>query len=119
MKVEDIKNICVVGAGNMGHQIALLCAIHGYKTTCTDVLPEILKKAEKFADTYLPGRVEKGKMTKDAAEAARKNISFTPDLKQATKDADFVIEAVLESSSPSSTRWLRPMPSWPPTALTS
>jgi 3-hydroxybutyryl-CoA dehydrogenase len=96
MKVEDIKNICVVGAGNMGHQIALLCAIHGYKTTCTDVLPEILKKAEKFADTYLPGRVEKGKMTKDAAEAARKNISFTPDLKQATKDADFVIEAVLE-----------------------
>jgi 3-hydroxybutyryl-CoA dehydrogenase len=96
MKVEDIKNICVVGAGNMGHQIALLCAIHGYKTTCTDVLPEILKKAEKFADTYLPGRVEKGKMTKDAAEAARKNISFTQDLKQAAKDADFVIEAVLE-----------------------
>ena len=96
MKVEDIKNICVVGAGNMGHQIALLCAIHGYKTTCTDVVPEILKKAEKFADTYLPGRVEKGKMTKDAAEAARKNISFTPDLKAAAKDADFMIEAVLE-----------------------
>ena len=96
MKVEDIKNICVVGAGNMGHQIALLCAIHGYKTICTDVVPEILKKAEKFADTYLPGRVEKGKMTKDAAEAARKNISFTQDLKAAAKDADFMIEAVLE-----------------------
>jgi 3-hydroxybutyryl-CoA dehydrogenase len=86
----------VVGAGNMGHQISLLCAIHGYKTTCTDVVPEVLKKAEKFADTYLPGRVEKGKMTKEGAEAARKNISFTQDLKQAAKDADFVIEAVLE-----------------------
>jgi len=96
MNVNDIKKICVVGAGNMGHQISLLCAIHGYKTTCTDVLPEILKKAEKFADTYLPGRVEKGKMTKEVAEAARKNISFTQDLKQAAKDADFVIEAVLE-----------------------
>ena len=96
MKVEDIKNICVVGAGNMGHQIALLCAIHGYQTTCTDVVPEILKKAEKFADTYLPGRVEKGKMTKEVAEAARKNISFTPDLKAAAKNADFMIEAVLE-----------------------
>ena len=96
MKVEEIKNICVVGAGNMGHQIALLCAIHGYKTTCTDVIPAVLKKAEKFADTYLPGRVEKGKMTKEVAEAARKNISFTQDLKQAAKDADFVIEAVLE-----------------------
>jgi len=96
MKVEDIKKICVVGAGNMGHQISLLCAMHGYKTTCTDVVPEILKKAEKFADTYLPGRVEKGKMTKDAAEAARKNISFTLDLKEAAKEADFVIEAATE-----------------------
>jgi hypothetical protein len=27
MKIEDVKNICVVGAGNMGHQIALQCAI--------------------------------------------------------------------------------------------
>jgi len=96
MTVNDIKKICVVGAGNMGHQISLLCAIHGYKTSCTDVLPEILKKAEKFADTYLPGRVEKGKMTKEVAEAARKNISFTPDLKEAAKDADFVIEAATE-----------------------
>jgi len=94
--VNDIKNICVVGAGNMGHQISLLCAIHGYKTKCTDVIPEILKKAEKFADTYLPGRVEKGKMTKEAAEQARKNISFTGDLKEAAKDADFVIEAATE-----------------------
>ena len=96
MKVADIKKICVVGAGNMGHQIALLCAIHGYKTTCTDVVPEALKKAEKFADTYLPGRVEKGKMTQEAATRARQNISFSPSLQEAVKDADFVIEAVLE-----------------------
>jgi len=80
----------------MGHQISLLCAIHGYKTTCTDVVPETLKKAEKFADTYLPGRVEKGKMTADGAQAARKNISFTLDLKEAVEDADYVIEAVVE-----------------------
>jgi len=96
MTVDDIKKICVVGAGNMGHQISLLCAIHGYKTTCTDIIPDILKKAEKFADTYLPGRVEKGKLTKEQAEAARKKISFTLDLKEAAKDADFVIEAALE-----------------------
>jgi 3-hydroxybutyryl-CoA dehydrogenase len=96
MKVEDIKNICVVGAGNMGHQISLLCAIHGYKTTCTDIVPEVLKKAEKFADTYLPGRVEKGKMTEEQAKNSRKNVSFTLDLKEAVKDADYVIEAVVE-----------------------
>jgi 3-hydroxybutyryl-CoA dehydrogenase len=40
--------------------------------------------------------VEKGKMTKGVAEAARQNISFTPDLKEAAKEADFVIEAATE-----------------------
>ena len=96
MKIDDIKNVCVVGAGNMGHQIALQCAIHGYKVTCTDILPAILEKAEKFADHYLAGRVQKGKMTEEAARQIRSRISFTPDLNVAAKDADLVIEAVLE-----------------------
>jgi len=96
MNISDIKNICVVGAGNMGNQISLLCAIHGYKVICTDIVPEILRKAENFADTYLPERVAKGKMTEEVARNARKNISFTPDMKAAAKDADYVIEAVVE-----------------------
>ncbi len=96
MNIDDIKNIAVIGAGNMGHQIATLCAIHGYKTTCTDVKEEILKKAEAFVDSYLPGRVEKGRLTEEQAKAARDNITFTPSLDEAVKDADYVIEAVLE-----------------------
>lgn len=96
MKINDIKNICVVGAGNMGHQIALCCAVAGYKVKCTDVSPEILKNAENFADSYLPGRVAKGKMTEEAARQARANISFTNDLREAACDADVVIEAILE-----------------------
>lgn len=97
MTIDDVKKICVVGAGNMGHQISLLCAIHGYKTTCTDVNEEILKKAESFVDTYLPGRVQKGRLTEEQAKQARDNISFTPDLKDAVKDADYIIEAVFEA----------------------
>jgi 3-hydroxybutyryl-CoA dehydrogenase len=96
MKIDDVKNVCVVGAGNMGHQISLACAIAGYKTKCSDVVPEMLKKADDFVNKYLPGRVEKGKLTKEQAEAARKNISFTGDMKEAAKDADFVIEAATE-----------------------
>jgi 3-hydroxybutyryl-CoA dehydrogenase len=96
MQIADVKNIAVIGAGNMGHQIALLCAIHGYKTACTDVKPDVLNKAEAFADSYLPGRVDKGKMTREQAEQARAKLSFTPSLDEAVKDADYVIEAVLE-----------------------
>jgi 3-hydroxybutyryl-CoA dehydrogenase len=96
MKIEDVKNICVVGAGNMGHQISLLCAIHGFKTTCTDISEEILKRAEDFANTYLPGRVKKGRMTEEQARQARENISFTDDMIRAAGEADYVIEAVVE-----------------------
>ena len=96
MKIDDIKNIAVIGAGNMGHQIATLCAIHGYKTTCTDVKEDILKKAEAFVDSYLPGRVEKGRLTAEQAKAARDNITFVSSMEEAVKDADYVIEAVLE-----------------------
>ena len=96
MKVEDVKNICVIGAGNMGHQISLQCALSGYKTVCTDVVPAMLEKADKFVNNYLPGRVEKGKLTKEQAEAVRARISFTGSLEEACKDADFVIEAATE-----------------------
>ncbi|RJQ06643.1 MAG: 3-hydroxyacyl-CoA dehydrogenase family protein, partial [Bacillota bacterium] len=40
MRVEDVKKICVLGCGNMGSQIALNAAIHGYKVKNMDVLPE-------------------------------------------------------------------------------
>ncbi|HUW65544.1 MAG TPA: 3-hydroxyacyl-CoA dehydrogenase family protein [Spirochaetia bacterium] len=96
MAVEGIRTICVVGAGNMGHQIALNAALSGFKVQCTDVKPEILKKAEDFAASYLPDRVAKGKLTEEQAKAARDNISFTGELEVATRNADLVIEAALE-----------------------
>lgn len=96
MKIDDIKNVCVVGAGNMGHQISLHCALNGYKVVCTDVIPAVLEKAEKFVENYLSARVKKGKLTDEAAKKVRANISFTGDLKTAAGHADLVIEAVLE-----------------------
>ena len=96
MKIDDVKHIAVIGAGNMGHQIALNAAIHGYKVTCTDLSEDVLEKARRFVDSYLPGRVTKGRLTQQEADAAKANISFTSSLQEAVKTADFVIEAVLE-----------------------
>jgi len=96
MNIDDVKNICVIGAGNMGHQISLHCAIMGYKVTCTDVSADMLKKADAFVDTYLAGRIEKGKLTEDQTKAARANITFPDSLSDAVKDADYVIEAAIE-----------------------
>ena len=96
MNIEDVKHICVIGAGNMGHQISTLCAIHGYRTVCTDISPDMLKKADAFVDKYLAGRVEKGKLTPENARQARQNLIFSDSLKDAVKDADYVIEAAVE-----------------------
>lgn len=96
MKIDDIKKVCVIGAGNMGHQISTLCAIHGYETTCTDISEKILGKAEAFVERYLPGRVEKGRLSAEEAAAAQSRIRFTPDLEDAVAGADYVIEAAVE-----------------------
>jgi 3-hydroxybutyryl-CoA dehydrogenase len=100
MKIEDVKKICVSGAGNMGHQIALLCALSGYETFCFDLSAEQVSKAEAFAKGYLPERVAKGKLSREQAEAAAARIKFTTVLEHAATGADFVIEAIIEKIQP-------------------
>lgn len=97
MEITDVKNISIIGAGNMGHQLTLVCALNGFNTVCTDVNAEILKKAEAFADNYLKERVLKGKLSEDEAGRVRGRISFVSDLKEAVKNADYVIEAAIEN----------------------
>lgn len=91
-----INNIAVIGAGNMGHQIALCAALSGFKVTCTDMDVAVLNNAIQFADTYLSERVVKQKLTKEAAEQARKNIAFVFTIEEAVVSADLVIEAIVE-----------------------
>jgi len=80
----------------MGHQIALSAALAGFEVKCTDVNEGVLQKAEQFVTTYLPERVTKGKLTQAQADAARTNLTFSKDLAEAARDADLVIEAVIE-----------------------
>jgi 3-hydroxybutyryl-CoA dehydrogenase len=94
--MAEIKNICVVGAGNMGHQIALNAALGGFNTVCADLSQEALVKAKSFVDKYLPDRVAKGKMSQQEAETAKAGLIFTSDLAAACRNADLVIEAVVE-----------------------
>lgn len=96
MGAHEIRKLCIVGAGNMGHQIALSAALAGFMVKCTDMNDEVLQKAEEFVETYLPERVTKGKLTQGEANAAKVNLTFTKDLSEATSDADLVIEAIIE-----------------------
>lgn len=96
MSMIEVKNITVIGAGNMGHQIALSAAIAGFKVTCTDTNATILNKAIQFADNYLSERVQKGKISTEAAKIALENIQFINNLEEACAQSDLVIEAIIE-----------------------
>ncbi len=97
LKIDDIKKICVIGAGNMGHQISVCAALAGFNVTCNDISQNMLDNAKDFAQTYLKERVAKGKLTEEQANLALARLTFTQDLEQATGGADFVIEAAVEN----------------------
>lgn len=97
MEINDIINVCVIGAGNMGNQISLLCAMNGFKTTCMDIDENQLEKARQFGVQYLPGRVQKEKLTQEQADRAAANIRYSSNLEEAASDADIVIEAAIEN----------------------
>ncbi|MDI9457319.1 MAG: 3-hydroxyacyl-CoA dehydrogenase family protein [Dethiobacteria bacterium] len=96
MSAGEISSVAVIGAGNMGHQISLCCALAGLETSCTDVSEEQLQEAEAFMEKYLSGRVAKGKLLPESADQAAKRLRFTTSLEEAVREADFVIEAITE-----------------------
>jgi len=94
----DIKKVAMIGAGQMGTQIAMQCAISGYETACYSRSEKTVKAAEEFADKWFGKSVAKEKMTQEEAEAAKKRLDFTTDLKKASTGADIIVEAVADET---------------------
>lgn len=96
MNHDNVKRITVVGAGQMGHQIAMLCALGGYQTTLQDINQQALEQAKSNLERLMTDWVRKEKISEKAKEEAFSVLSFTEKLEEAAKDADLVIEAIVE-----------------------
>lgn len=96
MKLEDVKNICVLGAGIMGSGIVQLCARSGYNTTFFEISDEIVNRSMERIKKSMGRAVEKGKMTQEQFDQTVAKIKGTKDLKEAAGNADVVIEAIPE-----------------------
>ena len=90
-----IENYTVIGAGTMGSGIAHLAALAGRAVALVDVEQPILEGAMDAIEKNLGRQVKKEVIDQDAADKALALISTTTEL-SAAKDADLVIEAVLE-----------------------
>jgi 3-hydroxybutyryl-CoA dehydrogenase len=90
--------IGVLGAGVMGGGIAQVTAVAGYETVCYDIAPDALARGREHATTGrfgLDSGVDRGKLTREQADAALARIDFTSSF-DAVTDTDLVIEAVPE-----------------------
>jgi 3-hydroxybutyryl-CoA dehydrogenase len=88
--------VAVIGAGTMGHGIAHVAAVAGCDTTLTDAASDALSEALGRIKHNLEGGVKRGKLAAEVATAALDRIRLEPDLHVAVRDADVVIEAIVE-----------------------
>ena len=92
----NIQKVFVVGAGQMGSGIAQTAAMSGCAVGLYDLTAEIAEKSKGKIAAGLGRQVEKGRFTREAADAALALITPTGALEDAA-DCDLVIEAASEN----------------------
>lgn len=91
-----VKEVMVIGAGQMGAGIALVFARSGYEVKLYDADIEALKRGKQYIEKIFEKDVAKGKMEADTKEQALNRLQLVVDLEADPITADFIIEAVVE-----------------------
>jgi 3-hydroxybutyryl-CoA dehydrogenase len=91
-----MKNVTVIGSGTMGRGIAFSCARAGFTTMVQDINDATLDNCQSYIVHQFNRSVEKGELSREEADQAINRLTYTTSIEEAAKDADLVIEAVLE-----------------------
>ena len=91
-----VKKIGVIGAGQMGHGIALVSAQAGFDVILRDIKDEFVQKGISKIDKFLTKSIEKGRITEADKKKIMSKIKGTTKLSD-MKDADLIIEAIFEN----------------------
>jgi 3-hydroxybutyryl-CoA dehydrogenase len=95
LKIDEVHTVLVIGAGTLGGQIALQCAMHGYNVNLYDISDDALVKGMALIRGYASQILATGTMTSAQSSAALGRIHPTTDAKAAA-EADLVSESVPE-----------------------
>jgi 3-hydroxyacyl-CoA dehydrogenase len=90
--------IAVIGAGTTGRGIACAAALGGYRTILEDVMPENLAKGMAWIRQALDDGVARGKIEPGIRDAALQRIKTAHSVEDASREADFLMEAVPEEA---------------------
>jgi enoyl-CoA hydratase/3-hydroxyacyl-CoA dehydrogenase len=96
--MADINNFSVVGTGFMGYSIAHVALLAGFdKVVIYDINKDKLNNSKKQIEIGIKRCDELGKLNEGkTTESLMRNLHSELDLKNAVKDADFIIEVVPE-----------------------
>jgi 3-hydroxybutyryl-CoA dehydrogenase len=107
LKIDDIRNILILGAGTMGIRIGLQAALSGYNVTVYDIDDRAFAAAHKIQPAILKHLENLGKITHGQGVEALARIRFTTDAAEAAKDADLVSESVYEDLAVKKEVWTK------------
>jgi len=93
-----IKQVGVIGAGQMGSGIAHVIALGKYDVLLNDIKKEAVDKAMALIEKNMTRQVAKGLVKEDDMKVALGRIKFAPNL-EALGGCDMVIEAATEDES--------------------
>lgn len=91
-----ISKIGVIGAGQMGHGIALVNAQAGFDVIIHDTTDDFVKKGIGKIEKFLDKSIEKGKISMDDKKKIMTKISGTTK-RDDLKNVDIIIEAIFEN----------------------
>ena len=95
--MDMIQNISVLGAGTMGHGIASVFAMHGYRVNLYESFDKVREGVMQQIWSELQFMVEEGYIPGTKVEETLSNITIYRELGPAVEHADYVIEAVPEN----------------------
>ncbi len=96
MRVDDIRDVALIGAGTMGAGFGLCFALAGCRARLYDISPDQLQTGLTRIENALKLFISEGVVTMEQAEAALPRISTSTVLKDALDGVQFVLEAVPE-----------------------
>jgi 3-hydroxybutyryl-CoA dehydrogenase len=97
-QASAIKQVAIIGAGQMGSGIAHVVALAGYDVLLNDIQKDAIDKSISLIEKNLAKQAAKGLVTEAAAKTALKRIKPAVSL-SALATADMVIEAATEEES--------------------
>jgi 3-hydroxyacyl-CoA dehydrogenase len=97
LKVEEIRTIGVIGAGLMGHGIAQVFALRGYKVKLFDNDPKVLQSAPKKIHNNLQTLLEMHLVEPREIEDCLDHLQLCHTLPELVEGVELTIEAVSEN----------------------